>query len=88
MGNMGNQNFVLLCRCKHVFCENCALKHHKTGGGSCAECGAPTGGSFAGIPRDLRQKIEEKVKRRKEREEQVREKNRDLEQEAQDEEES
>ncbi|KAJ3410591.1 hypothetical protein HDV05_003628 [Chytridiales sp. JEL 0842] len=51
----------VVTKCKHYFCESCALKHHSKSG-KCFTCGAATHGVFNGA-RDLKAKIEEKKKR-------------------------
>jgi len=40
-----SMNNVPFRRCKHYFCENCAVEHHKKDK-RCAVCREPTGGIF------------------------------------------
>ncbi|KAJ3073867.1 ADP/ATP carrier protein, partial [Podochytrium sp. JEL0797] len=51
----------IITKCKHYFCENCALKHF-TKTPKCFECQEPTGGSFAAA-KDLKAKLVEKRKK-------------------------
>ncbi|KAI9336556.1 hypothetical protein BDR26DRAFT_792710, partial [Obelidium mucronatum] len=51
----------IVTRCKHYFCESCALKHFKTSQ-KCFECQEPTGGSFASA-KELKVKLAEKRER-------------------------
>lgn len=46
-------------RCKHYFCESCALEHYKTDS-RCFICKEPTGGQF-NIAHDLLKKLKEKT---------------------------
>ena len=54
---------VQVTRCRHYFCENCALKHNgnKKNGGRCAVCDVPTGGIF-NVATDIEKKMKEKRK--------------------------
>jgi len=51
----------VVTKCKHYFCEKCALEHHAKNK-KCFICNEPTGGIF-NIPKSLIAKIEEKKKR-------------------------
>lgn len=53
----GPRSDPVVTRCKHYFCEQCALKHNaKTG--KCFMCEQPTGGIF-----NVAKEIERKLKR-------------------------
>lgn len=60
----------VVTKCKHYFCEACALKRHKSKGGKgCAACGTDTGGTFA-VAKNLKKLLErkkERIRRQKER---------------------
>ncbi|PNS17410.1 Pre-mRNA-splicing factor cwc24 [Sphaceloma murrayae] len=63
----------VVTKCKHYFCEACALKRHKSKGGkSCAACGTDTGGTF-GMAKNLRKLLDKKKEREKRLKEQARE---------------
>jgi len=50
----------VVTRCKHYFCEQCALKRNakKGSGGRCAVCEAPTGGIF-NVAHNIVKRVEE-----------------------------
>ncbi len=49
----------VVTRCKHYFCERCALQHNARSG-KCAVCEAPTQGIF-NVAHDIKRKV--KLKR-------------------------
>ena len=55
----------VVTRCKHYFCEQCALKQNakKGGGGRCAVCEQPTNGIF-----NVAGEIEKRLKEQKRKE--------------------
>jgi RING finger protein 113A len=57
------QNFrtPIVTRCKHYFCEQCALDHYRRSP-KCFVCGEKTGGIFT-MAKDLLRKLEERRKR-------------------------
>lgn len=57
-------------RCKHYFCERCALRHH-TKSPKCFICSAATMGTFAPA-KDLKAKLKERKMRMDEREAEIR----------------
>ncbi|KAG8624369.1 hypothetical protein KVT40_007436 [Elsinoe batatas] len=63
----------VVTKCKHYFCEACALKRHKSKGGKgCAACGTDTGGTFS-VAKNLRKLLDKKREREKRLKEQARE---------------
>jgi RING finger protein 113A len=58
-------------RCRHYFCERCAMQRQSAGLGACAACGQPTQGIFNAAPEVLRAakrakaKLEEEEERKK-----------------------
>ena len=50
----------VVTRCKHYFCEQCALKRNakKGSGGRCAVCEAPTGGIF-NVAHNIARRVED-----------------------------
>lgn len=53
----------VVTKCKHYFCEACALKRHKSKGGkTCAACGTDTGGSFS-MAKNLQKLLDKKRER-------------------------
>ncbi|KAF4553471.1 Pre-mRNA-splicing factor cwc24-like protein [Elsinoe fawcettii] len=63
----------VVTKCKHYFCEACALKRHKSKGGKgCAACGSDTGGTFS-VAKNLRKLLDKKREREKRLKEKARE---------------
>ncbi|GAM87362.1 hypothetical protein ANO11243_053860 [Dothideomycetidae sp. 11243] len=63
----------VVTKCKHYFCEACALKRYKTKGGKgCAACGTDTGGTFA-MAKNLRKLLDKKRERARKQKERARE---------------
>ncbi|KAJ3293006.1 hypothetical protein HDU79_000784 [Rhizoclosmatium sp. JEL0117] len=60
----------VVTKCKHYFCESCALSKSLS---KCYECNQPTGGSFA-VAKELKVKLAEKKKKIAEKEEAIRKK--------------
>jgi RING finger protein 113A len=60
-------------RCKHYFCEACALKHNAKSK-KCYDCGAPTHGVFNSA-KELKAKLALKKQRMEERAAEIRKKN-------------
>ena len=53
-----------MTRCKHYFCEQCALKQNakKGGGGRCAVCETPTNGIF-NVAVDIEKRLKEQKRK-------------------------
>lgn len=63
----------VVTKCKHYFCEACALKRHRSKGGkACAACGTDTGGTFS-VAKNLRKLLDKKREREKRLKEKARE---------------
>ncbi|TPX63218.1 hypothetical protein SpCBS45565_g06754 [Spizellomyces sp. 'palustris'] len=60
----------VVTKCKHYFCESCALKHHAKSP-KCFICGSATQGLFAPA-KELKAKLQEKKRRMAEREAEIR----------------
>jgi RING finger protein 113A len=52
----------VVTRCKHYFCETCALRHNSLNKGKCAICEQPTNGIF-NVANDIVKKV--KVQKKK-----------------------
>ncbi|KAI9102701.1 hypothetical protein DFS34DRAFT_610168 [Phlyctochytrium arcticum] len=63
----------IVTKCKHYFCEGCALKHYAKSP-KCFICGIATQGLFAPA-KDLQEKLKLKKQRMEEREKEIREEN-------------
>jgi RING finger protein 113A len=51
----------ILCRCKHYFCEKCAIKQYAISQ-KCFQCNTPSGGQF-NIAKDFIAKLSDKKSR-------------------------
>ena len=52
----------VVTRCKHYFCETCALRHNSLNKGKCAICEQPTNGIF-NVANDIIKKVKEQKKK-------------------------
>ena len=55
----------VVTRCKHYFCEPCALRHNSLNKGKCAVCEQPTNGIF-NVAYDVVKKLKEQTRKDKE----------------------
>ena len=52
----------VVTRCKHYFCETCALRHNSLNKGKCAICEQPTNGIF-NVANDILKKFKEQQRK-------------------------
>lgn len=52
----------VVTRCKHYFCETCALRHNSLNKGKCAICEQPTNGIF-NVATDITKKVKEQKRK-------------------------